>query len=176
MRVGLRTIAFGAALVLLSATGCRTSGLAFRADERVEITAPEQRSEVTLPFDLVWTVKDFNITGPDGTDLNDAGYFAVLVDTTPMPPGEDLRYYSRDDDSCLPAAGCPDQAYLNDRNVYLTRRTTFPVTAVTDTRPIDRQSAPDSHEVTIVLLNGKSERIGESSFRVQFTVDRGQDL
>jgi hypothetical protein len=159
--------------VMVLATGCRTSGLAFRIDERVEITSPESRAEVTLPFDLTWTIKDFNITGPDGSENDDAGYFAVLVDTTPMPPGEDLTYYARDDDGCREAAGCPDEAYLNDRNIFLTRELTFPVTALVDTRPVDRQSAPDDHEITIVLLNGKSERIGESAFRVDFTVDRG---
>lgn len=159
---------------MLLLTGCRTSGLAFRADERVEIVAPAQRAEVTLPFDVRWTVEDFTVAGADGSATDDAGYFAVLVDVTPMPPGENPTYYARDDASCLASAGCPDVAYLADRNIYLTRDTTFDVIALEDTRPTDRPSAPDEHEITIVLLNGKSERIGESAFKVEFTVDRDE--
>ena len=68
----LCTVVRGAALVALAAitfvtAGCRTSDLAFRADQRVEIVAPENRSEVTLPFDLTWSVEDFNIVGSDGS-------------------------------------------------------------------------------------------------------------
>lgn len=173
MRGGLRCFAL-AATCALTFTGCRTSGLAFRTDERVEITTPQQRSEVTLPFELTWTVRDFNITGADGSQLDDAGYFAVLVDTTPMPPGEDLEYYARDDPSCLDAPDCPDASYLADRSVYLTTKMSFQVTTLTDTRPADRQSAPDDHEIVIVLLDGTSRRIGESAFKVDFTVDRGE--
>lgn len=162
------------AAVLLASAGCRTSGLAFRADQRVEIVTPSNRSEVTLPFDLVWTAKDFRVVGDDGSATDDAGYFGVLIDTSPMPPGEGPSYYARDDENCTAATQCPDVAYLEDRNVYLTRDTTFPVTALQDFRPIDRAGAADRHEITIVLLNGQNRRIGESAFKVEFTVDRGQ--
>ena len=173
MRVGTRGFAFAAlaALVLLS-SACRTSGLAFRADQRVEILTPENRSEVTLPFEVTWSVEDFEIVGADGSASNDAGYFGVLVDTSPMPPGEGPSYYARDDKNCTAATRCPDVAYLADRNVFLTRDTTFPVTALQDFRPIDRPSAPDDHEITIILLNGENRRIGESAFKVEVTVDR----
>ena len=175
MRSGLRTFAFIAlAATLFAAGGCRTSGLAFRIDDRVEIVAPEENATVTLPFDLRWTVEDFEVVGADGSQSDDAGYFAVLLDTSPMPPGESLRYYARDDETCNPKTKCPDTAYLADRNVYVTRSTTYPITALQDTRPVDRPSAPDSHEITIVLMNGRNERIGESAFKVAFTVDRGQ--
>lgn len=162
------------AVVTLGSTACRTTGLAFRIDERVEIISPKDRSTVILPFDLRWTAEDFSVVGADGSSSDDAGYFAVLIDTTPMPPSENPAYYARDDDSCLASQGCPDVTYLAERNVYLTKETIFPVTALTDTRPIDRQSAPDDHEISIVLLNGRSERIGEAVFRVNFTVEREQ--
>ncbi|MEX2394382.1 MAG: hypothetical protein WD826_07875 [Actinomycetota bacterium] len=173
MRTGLRTFALIVlAATSLAASGCRTSGLAFRTDERLEITSPEEGSTVTLPFDVVWSVEDFQVVGADGSQRNDAGYFAVLLDASPMPPGEDPAYYARDDGTCNPQTKCPDAAYLADRNVYLTEDTTFPIAALQDTRPVDRQGAPDRHEITIVLLNGRSERIGESAFKVEFTVDR----
>lgn len=160
--------------VLVLAGGCRTQGLAFRQDDRVEIVAPEENETVTLPFTLEWSVEDFDIVGPDGSDTNDAGYFGIFIDQTPMPPGESLRYIARDDDSCLRSADCPDETYLSDRNIYLTTDTQMTIDALQDTRPVDRPSAPDDHEITIVLLNGSNERIGEAAFTVEFTVDRGQ--
>lgn len=157
----------------LLVSGCRLDGLAFRADERLEIVAPANRATVTLPFDVRWTVEDFTTTGPSEETSDDAGYFAVLLDVSPMPPGESLAYFARDDETCRPSEGCPDEAYLAERRIYTTRATTFTVDALADTRPTDRPSAPDDHEITIVLLNGKGERIGESAFRRTVIVDRG---
>jgi hypothetical protein len=163
-----------AACVALLASACRVNDLAFRQDERVEILTPEQRSKVVLPFHLRWTVRDFDIVGPDGSHNARAGYFAVLVDASPMPPGANLTYFARDDDSCLRTPGCPDETYLADRDVHLTTDTSFAVDTLRDTRPINRRSVPDEHAITIVLLNGRGERIGESAFKTEFTVDRGQ--
>ena len=161
------------ALALLSA-GCRFNDLAFRIDERIDIVAPEDRAEVTLPFELRWTVEDFEVTGPDGQARRDAGYFAVLLDESPMPPGEGPDYVARDDESCLRTEGCPDETYLTDRGIHLTQETTFTVDALRDMRPVDRPSASDNHTITIVLVNGKSERIGESARSVDITVNREQ--
>ncbi len=169
-----RVAAVGVCLVLL-ASGCRLNDLSFREDKRIEITSPENRADVALPFDLTWTVEDFEVVGADGTERHDAGYFAVLLDVTPMPPGETLDYFARDDETCKPAFGCPDKTYLSDRNIYLTKHTTFSVDTLADSRPVDRQSADDDHEITIILLNGKSERIGESAYRRTVIVDRGQN-
>lgn len=153
-------------------SACRVSDLSFRTDERLEITSPENESTVNLPFEVSWTIHDFQVVGPDGSDSDDAGYFAVLLDESPMPPGEDLAYFGRDDDSCTVAAGCPDEAYLADRGIHATKEMTFLVDAIADTRPTDRPTADDDHELTVILLNGKSERIGEAAFRVDFTVER----
>jgi hypothetical protein len=164
-----------AALVLALAfvtSGCRLGGLAFRVDDRLDFLTPEDRATVRLPFDITWSVEDFDVTGPDGTATDTAGFFAVLLDVSPMPPGESLAYYARDDDSCRPAEGCPDAAYLADRRIHTTEATTFTVDALADTRPTDRPSAADDHEITVLLLNGKGERIGESAFRLKVIVDR----
>jgi hypothetical protein len=161
-----------AACFALLVSGCRFSNVSFREDKRVEIVAPENRDTVRLPFEVRWTTKDFQITGADGEERDDAGYFAVLLDRSPMPPGEDLTYFARDDDTCR--APCPDLRYLADRNIHVTQATTFRVDALADTRPVDRPSADDDHEITIILLNGKNERIGESAYRVSVLVDRGQ--
>ena len=66
-------------LVLTSATAaCVPDGLAFRVDERVTITAPDDDEEVTLPLTIDWDVEDFD------------GSFAVFVDRAPIGPGDEL--------------------------------------------------------------------------------------
>ena len=171
---GVRSIALLLALVAVL-PACRVNDLSFKADERVEITSPKDQAEVKLPFELRWKVDDFEIVGPDGSEGTDAGYFAVLLDESPMPPGESLLYFARDDESCDRSAGCPDAQYFAERGVFPTSATSFQVSVLEDTRPTDRKSAPDDHELTVILLNGKGERIGESAFRVDVEVDRGQD-
>jgi hypothetical protein len=166
-------IAALATLAIIS-PACRTEGLAFREDDRVEIVSPKDESTVSLPFQLRWTVEDFDVVGSDGSDTDDAGYFAVLLDQVPQPPGEGLSYFARDDEQCSRSSGCPDEEYFADQGIYLTQQTAFDVTTLSDTRPVDRQSAPDEHEITLILLNGRGERIGESAFRVDIVVDRGQ--
>jgi hypothetical protein len=161
--------------LMVLTTGCRLDSLAFRTDERLEFESPENRSTVKLPFDVRWSVEDFRVTGPDRSVADDAGYFAVLLDVSPMPPGEGLAYFARDDDSCRPSDGCPDAQYLADRRIHTTQATSFRVDALADTRPTDRPSADDDHEITVLLLNGKGERIGESAFRLTVIVDRGQE-
>ena len=163
-----------AALVTFFSGGCRLGDLSFKEDERVDIVAPGDRDKVSLPFDVRWTVEGFEVVGADGSDRKDAGYFAVLLDTTPMPPGADLEYFARDDTSCVRTPGCPDRQYLADRNIYVTEEASFRVETLADTRPTDRPGAVDDHEITIVLLNGRSQRIGEGAFRVKVIVDRGQ--
>ena len=170
----MRRVAAGLFCVVTLFSGCRLSDLSFKADERVEITDPAQRATVKLPFELSWTVKDFKVTGEDGTSSDDQGFFAVMLDTSPMPPGQSLKYFARDDESCTSSPGCPDTQYLADRNIFTTESTHFSVETLSDDRPPDRPSAQDTHDITIVLLNGKGERIGESAFRRRVIVDRSE--
>lgn len=152
------------------ASGCAVSGLAFRVDDRVSITAPEQRSEVQLPVTLTWTVTDFDITGPGAEVRPDAGMFGVFVNRTPQPPGKPLAWFARNDDTCLAQETCPDAAWLAQRGIHTTTSTTFTIDALPRS---SNQRTAERHEVTIVLLDGHGVRIGESAWYVEFTVDRG---
>lgn len=143
--------------------GCAVSGLAFRVDDRVEITHPEDRASVTLPVTITWTVDGFDVAGPD------AGRFGVFVDRAPQPPGEGLDWFARDDDSCRPEDGCPDAEYFRQRQIHATSDTSFVIDALP---PPSTSRGPERHEVTIVLLDGDDRRIGESAFHVEFEVDR----
>jgi len=63
---------------VLGLAACSTHGLAFVEDERVEVLAPADRDEVTLPLTVRWTAEDL----PAGAS------FAVAVDVAPPRPGQ----------------------------------------------------------------------------------------
>lgn len=146
-------------------------GLNFQEDERLEITSPPDRAEVRLPFVVRWTVSDFRVTGRDGNATPDAGYFGVYIDRAPQPPNRTQAWLVREDQRCRRLADCTASSFLADQNIFAVTETSFTV---------ERVQAPSSqapkrrefHDVTIVLLNGRGERIGESAFIRQFEVNR----
>ena len=154
-------------------TGCVPQGLAFRTDTRLTIIEPEDRESVSLPVTIDWDIRDFEIVGPgsdvEGEGDRDAGYFAVFVDGTPMPPGKSLRWVARKDTSCRPADGCPDEEYLEARGIYTTTETELTLEQLPQTGNDDRR---ERHRATIVLLDAGGSRIGESAFEVAFDIDR----
>jgi hypothetical protein len=165
----------GALLIALTFSGCRTTALAFKQDKRIELVSPTNLSTVHLPFTIRWTTRDFRIQPPSGRVAHDVRSFAVLVDRSPMPPGEGLRYFARGDSSCLRTPGCPAAQYLGDRNIFLTTNTTFRVQGLADTRPHGRASTKDAHDITIVLLDGSGRRIGEAAFTLRVFVSRANE-
>jgi len=164
-RPSIASFLAGLALV---ATSC-TSGLAFVQDRRVDVVQPRGNKKVSLPLTVRWTVHDFKVTGPDGSASLDAGYFGVFLDRTPVPPGKPLTWIARDDKTCTRIPGCPDVTYLNDRHVYFTTSTEMTFKLLPD---LDAAGGHESHEVTIVLLDGRGLRIGESAWYTTFHYDR----
>lgn len=156
-------------LVIFSAPACIPEGLAFVQDKRLEIVEPDYREKVTLPVTISWEVKDFEITGRNGESREDAGYFAVFFDETPVPPGETLEYIAKDDLECKNTPGCPDDVYFADRGIYETTSTSLTVKRLPD---LDAFDGHETHEVTVVLLDGTGRRIGESAWFTQFLYDR----
>jgi hypothetical protein len=142
---------------LAPAGGCSLSGLNFREDDRVDIVRPEDRQEVTLPVTIEWTVRDFD------------GSFAVFVDRAPPPPGRTVAWLFRNDDGCVAASGCPDAAYLRSRGIHLTEATQVVVEGVPRLAGDDVR---ERHRATVVLLDERGERSGESAFSVEFEVER----
>ena len=146
-----------AASVVTSACGVRD--LDYVQDDRVAITAPGTNDAVTLPFEVSWTVEDFD------------GRFAVFFDRSPMPRGRDLRsLVPRDDGVCRADPECPDAGWLAARGIYVTDETHLTISALPDLRQTSRQK--DRHEVVIVLLDERGERVRESAFIREFMVDR----
>lgn len=146
-----------AAMLMVMTTGCAVSGLSFRQDTRVRITAPEHSERVQLPVTVTWEVEDFT------------GDFAVYVNRSPQPPGEPLAWFARDDAGCRASDGCPDEEYLALRGIHTTEDTSFTISVMPPSGSPNRR---EFHDVTIALLDDEGRRIGESAFHVTFELDR----
>ena len=151
------------------AGACVPQGLALVQDDRVEIVAPVARATVREPVTIRWRVDGFRISGRDGRDEPDAGYFGMFVDTNPVPPGKPLSWVAHDDRRCQSTPGCPDATYLADHRTYAVTTTSFTLSVLPD---LDTYSGHELHEVTVVLLDGTGRRIGESAWYVDFYFDR----
>jgi hypothetical protein len=146
------------------------SGLNFKAPNAIQIVHPTNLTTVTLPFVLVWSTPS---TGTSvGSENGTGGRFAVFVDTSPMPPGQTVRYFARGDRSCEQSAGCPNASYLRNKNVFLTDQQRLRVPGLADTRPTGRKSSDDRHQITIIPLGPGGRRIGDGSYTITVFVDR----
>jgi len=150
-------------------SGCVPQGLAFKVDDRLTFQSPEDRATVKLPVTLDWDIRDFEITEPGGEPRKGAGYFAVFVDSSPMPPGKPLSWIASKDNSCRKSDGCPDEEYLLARGIYTTTDTELVIEQLPRSLDEDRR---ERHRATIILLDASGTRIGESAFEVAFDVDR----
>ena len=157
----------GLLVVALTAAGCLPQGLAFRTDERVTITSPDDRETVSLPVTITWTVDGFDLVEPGAPAQDDAGYFAVFVDRAPVSPGERFDSVADGDAACR--GSCPDAAYLAQRGIYATTATQVVIESV----ELDDDDRSDRHTATIVLVDGAGRRIGESAFDVTFEIEDG---
>lgn len=167
--MSIRAVVAVACAVATVLQACGIRGLNFVQDERVEIIAPEPRAEVTLPVTIRWKVEHFEVTGPTRRATADAGYFGVFVDRAPPGPGQTLESLAEDDPVCEATPDCPDEGYLAAHWAYTTNETSFTVERVPELT-VDRTR--EAHEVTVVLLDGRGRRIGESAFRAEFQVRR----
>jgi hypothetical protein len=157
---------------LLLATACSGS-MQYKNDHRIAITAPKNRSDVSVPFTVRWTYKDFRVTGATPAADRTAGYFAVFIDRSPMPAGQDMRWLARSDRSCAKTQGCPDAQYLADHHVFTTSDPQLTVSTLPST---NIRTATERHEVTVVLLDGTGHRIGESAWYVAVNYKRKRNL
>jgi hypothetical protein len=174
----IRRLALRAGLVLafcVSVSGCLAQGLAFRVDDRLTFTSPEDRSTVLLPVVIDWDIRDFEVVAPGAAARPGEGYFAVFVDRAPMPPRKSMRWIFRNDEDCRAADGCPTEVDLASIGIYTTTETRLVLEQIA--RPPTRDDEeedddPERHRVTVVLLDAAGKRIGESAFQVEFDLER----
>lgn len=157
MRTGRRFLVGVAAMALLG-SGCAVNGLSFVEDERVHDLRPRSGETVQLPFELTWSVRDFD------------GRFGVFVDRAPMKPGRGLDSLVPEDDPCRSDPACPDAKWFADRGVFVVDQPRLPFEVLPDRRKNHRSK--DRHEVVIVLLDREGRRVGEATFVTELIVER----
>lgn len=170
-RVPFRRPWLAAMALVLSVPACDVSSYAFRVDESIEIVQPRARTTVALPVTVRWT--DDEPPAQLRADPLDprAGYYAVFVDRAPIRPRDDLASLADDARLCRAQRGCPTEALLSDRGVYLTADRRVTLEFLPDLRPTARGGAKDTHEVTVVRMRGDA-RVGEAAWDQTFFVER----
>ena len=163
----LRSSALALCLAAASClSGCATGPLQFHNDHRLSFRSPAARSQVQAPLTIRWSMRDFDLTGLDGSATAARGAFAVFVDRSPMPVGADLRWFAAHDPGCLRNPRCPDPTYLANRGVHVTTDTSLALEVLP---PVAAGVGDEQHSVTVVLLNGAGRRFAESAWYLPFT-------
>lgn len=152
-----------AALVVL-ASACGVSNLAFFTDNRLHFVTPKSRSTVKLPVTVSWRMSGFSVV-PAGTlpVSSRSGYFAVFVDRAPIKPGQTVAAAA--DRQCRRTPGCVNAGYLADRGVYTTSQDSLTLSEIAN---LNSYQHVQTHEVTVVILDSSGRRIGESAWYLDF--------
>jgi hypothetical protein len=146
---GVRLIVAGA--VLLAETSCSTTGLLFRHDHRLEIVSPKAGARVSVPVVVSWRA----------TDMPRGSHFAVFLDRAPQRPGKTLAWLDRK---------LPVELRGRSAGIYETSRTSLTIREVT--RRLNAPSTDrDRHEVTVVVVDDKTRRLGEVAAYADFRVE-----
>lgn len=149
--------------IVLGTAACLPDGFVFIADERVSITAPDDREEVEVPVTVRWDV-DPELAADIADPTEGPAGFGVVLDQHPQPPGQTIGWFARDDDGCTMESKCPDLRYLAERGVYTTRTNSITF-AVVPPNPVGNER---QHEVTIFLIDAAGTRLSESTWSVEF--------
>ena len=167
-----RGVTVAAAVVVLAGCGLtRLDEVNFRVDDRLEFVGPEARSTVRAPLTVAWTMDDFRIAAEGSEPPSDeAGYFAIFVDQTPVKPGHTLADVAEGDDLCEGKPGCPDKTYLADHDVYTTTGTSIEIPAIPDITGSEEEL--QLHTITIVLMDSSGHRIGESAWQLDLRMPK----
>lgn len=139
-----RTGAFLLAALLLSGCG----QYLFRQSDRLQIVSPRAYSSVRAPLTIRWVARDF--TAPSD------GEFAVFVDRDPMPPGEGLDFFARDDRD----------------GIRLLDASSLQIPVLPRRQGVD-PAEQDHHDVTVVMLDRSGRRIGEYAGFTEFNLVGG---
>jgi hypothetical protein len=161
--------------LVLFASSCTFTGLAFEQDERLDLQSPPDRAKIHTPYTFRWSMDNFRVAA-SGSEVPSrrAGYFTLFFDRAPVRPNTALDTLATNDILCRRAPNCPNDAWFNQRHIFRTTDTSLRIEGLPDTRPKERPEAPDRHELTIVLVDTADVRIGESAWKVDFFVDRGE--
>ena len=169
-----------AVLCVLACSGCvDLDEMQFVKDHRLEFQSPDDYELVELPLEVSWTMDDFEVLPKpekgakrskveDPAPTEDAGYFAVFVDRSPIKPGRTLADVGDGDPLCEDNPSCPDRAYLEAEGVYTTRKPSVTLELV---KALSSKERIQLHQVTVILLDSEGRRIGEHAWFRQFKLE-----
>ncbi len=164
-RARLTPIVLAIAILTTSCGLFRPSELNFRTDSRLEFTAPPARTLVRTPLHVAWQIHDFQIVPPHSAPpTKGAGYFAIFVDRSPIKPARTMRDVASRDETCLARPGCPDEVYLEQRQIFTTTNEDLTIPQIPSI-PGDSEKI-QQHTVTVVLMDTSGHRIGESGWEL----------
>ena len=161
-----------AGVTLLSGCGItHLQDLSFRVDNRLHFTTPKDRSRLTQPVRLAWTIREFRVAEPGSEPPSrDAGYFALFVDRTPIRPGQTMRAVMADDPSCKRDPKCPTTDQLAQKQVYTTTDLSMTLPQIPNLSFV--KDKIQHHTVTVVLMDTSGHRIGESAWQLDFRIPK----
>ncbi len=159
MRSALANVAAGA-IVAASLSGCgefSATGLQLRQDDSIEFESPGDGRAVQAPFALAWS-----------DDARPAGSrYAVVINRSPMPPGERLDWFL-DDDACDGRDNCPSLDELRLRGVVVTDEPTAEIVVVPSV--IGGREGRDD-EFIVIRIDADGRRISEAAFLQRLDVE-----
>jgi hypothetical protein len=138
--------------------GCGTSGLALRTSGAVRDLRPPSLATVHPPVTISW----------GGNALQPGQRYLLLVDRKPMAAGRPLLDLLGA--TCATTPGCPDDAYLRARLLYLTTDHQLALPTVPSSGSIGTDDHTHVHRAVIVVLDGAGRRAGEQSWSTDFVV------
>ena len=150
----------GAALLLAlavcgTATAACSGPRAFARDDQLQIVSPAPLTNVGERFAIRWT-----------TAHRLAPAYAVFVDHNPIRPGHGMRDLA--DDQCKRQRGCPDDAYLVSKGVFITASNSVDVPGLNPLGGIAGAADHPTHTATVVLLDRSRHRSGDAFWTVEF--------
>lgn len=139
-------------------TSC-VSNPSFFLDQRVEIVEPAGLEETSIPFRVSWT-----------SEIPERQRYALFVGVPPIGVGQHLDMVPRrgGDAACLVNPECPDVAYLERNNVYLTTDTEVEVSSIP---PLGR--GVTVVEARLVLIDEDGRRQSEAVWTVRIKPKAG---
>jgi hypothetical protein len=162
-----RRRAFAALVISLAlVTSCSgRGGLLFSQDRRIDIREPDNNDKVTMPLTISWTLDD-------GVEIGrDIAAFALFFDAEPQAPRKKLDVLARGDLDCERTPGCPDAAYFAERDIFVTKQTSFTIEDLLPLAGVEVEKGErDVHDVTIVVLDEQGRRVNEAFWSRTFEI------
>ena len=151
--------------VVLSGCGitAKDAPITIKNDRRLHMVSPGDEDKVSIPVTVKWRVDSFPIAN--------GNHFGVFVDRAPLGARKLLRWRICSEQEKQPIQPGENRSLCKDdrKTVFLTDKPEYTFNCFEP-----KINAPSrtryQHEVTIILLDGNDQRVGETATSVKFDV------